>query len=27
MDTDGVSVHQGIWNIAAESYWLSPEHR
>lgn len=27
LDPQGVSVHQGIWNIAAESYWLSPEHR
>ena len=27
MDAGGVSVHQGIWNIAAENYWLSPEHR
>lgn len=27
MDAQGVSVHQGIWNIAPESYWLSPAHR
>lgn len=27
LDPDGVTVHQGIWNIAPETYWLSPEHR
>lgn len=27
LDTQGVTVNQGIWNIAPESYWLSPEHR
>ena len=26
MDTGGVTVHQGIWNIAAESYWASAAH-
>ncbi len=27
LDTQGVSVHEGIWNTAPETYWLSPEHR
>lgn len=26
METDGVTIHQGIWNIAAESYWMSAAH-
>lgn len=27
LDTQGVTINQGIWNIAPESYRLSPEHR
>ena len=27
LDPQGVSVHQGIWNTAPDTYWLSPEHR
>ena len=26
MDAGGVTVHQGIWNTAAENYWLSAAH-
>ena len=26
MDTGGVTVHQGIWNVAQESYWASAAH-
>jgi hypothetical protein len=27
LDPEGVTVHQGIWNTVADTYWLSPEHR